>query len=322
VTGGIVPEFSFIIVCLNNRELLGPCIDSVYGTLGRSRLEIIVSDNGSTDGSGEFIQNSYPGVVLIENGKNLGFAKAVNRGIERAGGKYVVVMNSDARLTPGAVDRIGRFMDGHPEVAIAGGRLVDPDGTPQNSAAAFPGMVTELGGKSIAKLLFPGRYPGRVKRGVRDPYDVDSVVGARMVVRADAIKRVGRLDEDYFFFLEETDWCLRMRRAGMRVVVVPDAVIVHGQGITAKRYPIKAKIEYYRSLMTFMRKNRSPAYRAIFSIGLIVKFVVNLVVQFLFCSVTLFFSRGPRERCARYLRLIIWFVSGRPASWGLAGAVQ
>jgi GT2 family glycosyltransferase len=322
LTGGIVPEFSFIIVCLNNRELLGPCIDSIYGTLDIRRLEIIVSDNGSTDGSREVIRRRYPGVVLIENGKNLGFAKAVNRGIERAGGKYVVVMNSDARLGPNAVDRIGRFMDGHPEVAIAGGRLVDPDGTPQNSAAAFPGMMTELGGKSIAKLLFPGRFPGRVRKGAHAPFDVDSIVGALMVVRADAIERVGRLDEDYFFFLEETDWCLRMRRAGMRVVVVPDAEIVHGQGMTAKRYPIRAKIEYYRSLLTFMRKNRPPAYRALFSSGLLLKFVVNLVVQFLFCSVTLFFSHGPRERCARYLRLIIWFVSGRPASWGLAGAAR
>jgi len=312
------PEFSFIIVCFNNRALLPSCLGSIYGTLDRSRFEIIISDNGSTDGSDRLVREQWPDITLIENGRNLGFAAAVNRGIAVARGAYVVLMNSDAELIPGAIDTIGRFVGEHPDVAIAGGRLIDPDGTPQNSAAAFPGIATEIGPKSLFKMLFPKRFPGRVSSG-REPLDVDSIIGALMVVRMEAVRRVGPLDEDYFFFLEETDWCLRMKRAGMRVVIVPEARIVHHQGKTAKRYPLRAKVEYYRSLITFMKKNRRQPYAGIFVCGLALKFAVSTVLEALFCCATLFLVRRPRERCVRYAGLFFWLISGRPASWGLSG---
>jgi GT2 family glycosyltransferase len=312
------PKFSFIIVCFNNRALLGPCIDSIYQTVDRSRFEIIISDNGSTDGSGRLVREQWPDIRLIENGKNLGFAAAVNRGIAVARGDYAVLMNSDAQLIPDALETIGRFMDGNPDVAIAGGRLMSPSGSPQNSAAAFPGMATELGLKGLLKLFFPRRFPGKAA-GSPDPFDVDSIIGALMVVRMEAVRRVGGLDEDYFFFLEETDWCLRMKRAGMRVVVVPQASIIHHQGKTAKRYPLRAKVEYYRSLVTFMEKNRGRFYAGVFVWGLAARFMVDIVLQALLCCLTLFIARGPRERCARYAGLFSWLVAGRPASWGLSG---
>jgi GT2 family glycosyltransferase len=312
------PKFSFIIVCFNNRALLPSCIGSIYDTVARSRFEIIISDNGSTDGSDRLVREQWPDSTLIENGKNLGFAAAVNRGIAVARGTYVVLMNSDAELIPDALETIGRFMDDHPDVAIAGGRLIDPDGTSQNSAAAFPSIATEFGLKPLLKILLPGRFPGRVSARL-DPLDVDSIIGALMVVRMDAIGRVGPLDEDYFFFLEETDWCLRMKRAGMRVVVVPKAQIIHHQGKTAKRYPVRAKVEYYRSLITFMKKNRAAPYAGIFVCGLAVKFTVNIVLQALLGCVTLFLVRSTRERCTRYASLLFWLISGRPASRGLSG---
>jgi hypothetical protein len=312
------PRFSFIIVSFNNGEVLPSCIGSIYANVERSHFEIIVSDNGSTDGSDRLIRNRWPDITLIENRKNLGFASAVNRGIVVARGRYVVLMNSDAELTPGAIEAIGRFMDEHPDVAISGGRLIDPDGTPQNSAAALPGMATEFGLKPVLKLLFPGRFPGRAT-GRDHPFDVDSIIGALMVVRADAIRRVGGLDEDYFFFLEETDWCLRMKRNGMRVVVFPEARIIHHQGKTAKRFPTRAKIEYYRSLITFMEKNRRYPYAGLFVFGLAVKFTVSIVLQALLCGATLFLFGGARQRCARYTALLCWLVSGRPAAWGLSG---
>ncbi len=311
------PKFSFIIVSFNNGELLPSCIGSIYSNVEHSRFEIIVSDNGSTDGTGHLIRSRWPDITLIENRKNLGFAAAVNRAIAVARGDYIVLMNSDAELTPGAIEAIGRFMDDNPQAAIGGGRLIDPDGTPQNSAAAFPGMATEFGLKPLLKILFPGRFPGRAT-GRDHPFDVDSIIGALMVVRANAIRRVGALDEDYFFFLEETDWCLRMKRAGMRVVVVPAAHIIHHQGKTAKRYPTRAKIEYYRSLITFMGKNRRSPYAGLFVFGLAVKFTVSLVLQSILCGATLCLWGGPRKRCARYAGLLCWLVSGRPAAWGLS----
>lgn len=312
------PRFSVIIVSFNNRSLLPACIGSIYRTVDRRHLEIIVSDNGSTDGSDRLVREQWPDIRLIENGKNLGFAAAVNRAIAVARGRYLVLMNSDAQLTPDALETIGRFMDEQSDVAIAGGGLVDPDGTAQNSAAALPGMATEFGLKPALKLLFPRRFPGRVT-GRHAPFEVDSIIGALMVVRADAVRRVGGLDEDYFFFLEETDWCLRMKRAGMRVMVVPDARIIHHQGKTAKRYPLNAKVEYYRSLITFMKKNRSRPYAALFVWGLGIRFIVDIMLQALLCCITLFLARGPRQRCARYAGLLAWLFSGRPASWGLSG---
>lgn len=313
-----MPEFSFIIVCFNNRALLPSCIGSIYRTVDRSRFEIIISDNGSTDGSDRLIRGQWPDITLIENGKNLGFAAAVNRAIAVARGNYLVLMNSDAELIPDALETIGRFMDDHSDVAIAGGRLIDPDGTAQNSAAAFPGIATEFGLKPLLKILLPGRFPGRVSAR-HDPFDVDSIIGALMVVRMDAVGRVGPLDEDYFFFLEETDWCLRMKRARMRVVIVPEARIIHHQGKTAKRYPLRAKIEYYRSLITFMEKNRRRPYAGIFVFGLAIKFTVSIVLQALLSCVTLFLVRSPRERCTRYAGLLYWLISGRPVSRGLSG---
>jgi len=312
------PRFSIIIVCFNNRELLPPCIDSIYRTVAPSDFEIIVSDNGSTDGSVQLVRERWPETTVIENGKNLGFAAAVNRGIAVARGGYVVLMNSDARLTPDALNTIGSFMDGHPDAAIAGGSLIDPDGSPQNSAAAFPGMATEFGLKPLLKLLFPRRFPGRAT-GKTAPFDVDSIIGALMMVRMDAVRSTGALDEDYFFFLEETDWCLRMKRAGMRVVVVPKARIIHHQGKTAKRYPLRSKVEYYRSLITFMQKNRGGLYAGVFVFGLALRFVVDIVLQALACCITLFIARGPRKRFVRYAGLLSWLVLGRPASWGLSG---
>jgi GT2 family glycosyltransferase len=315
---GSAPVFSFIIVSYNNSGLLPACIGSIYDNVKRSRFEIVVSDNGSTDGSDSLIRSRWPDITLIENRKNLGFAAAVNRGIAVARGDYIVLMNSDAELTPGAIEVIGAFLDDHRDVAIAGGRLIDPDGTPQNSAAAFPGMATEFGLKPLLKIASPKRFPGRVT-GEAHPLDVDSIIGALMVVRMEAIRRVGPLDEDYFFFLEETDWCLRMKRAGMRVVVVPEARIIHHQGKTAKRYPTRAKIEYYRSLITFMEKNRRRPYAWLFVLGLAVKFAVSLVLQAVVCGFTLCIVEGPRRRLARYAGLLGWIVSGRPAARGLTG---
>ena len=313
-----VTGFSFIVVSFNNRDLLGPCFDSIYRDVKGDPLEIIVSDNGSEDESVSFVRENYPDVVVIENGRNLGFAAAINKGIDISDGQYIVLMNTDSELTPGAMDTIGEYMDGNPDVGICGGELIGPDGKSQNSVAAFPGIATEIFNKSLLKRLFPKRYPGKVNE-IGHPIDVDSIIGALMVVRKAAIDRVGPLDERFFFFMEETDWCLRMKRGGYRVSIIPGAKIIHHQGKTAKRFAIRSKIEYFISSMTYMKKNNSPIYAFLFSVGLFVKVLISLIINILLCLMTLCLIGSIRGRVKRYGRLVSWFVAGRPISWGLRG---
>ncbi len=311
-------RFSFIIASFNNKDILTPCFESIAKNVKKGVYEIIVSDNGSTDNSVSFIKESYPEIKIIENEKNLGFAAAINKGINRSKGKYIVLMNTDTELTPTALDKISKYMDENLAVGICGGELIGPDGKPQNSAAAFPGIATELFNKSLLKLLFPKKYPGKVSE-MNDPIDVDSVIGALMVVRKSAIDKIGPIDDSYFFYMEETDWCLRMKRGGYRVSILPDVRIIHHQGKTAKRYPRRSKIEYFISSMIYMKKNHSPVYAFTFSVGLFLKVFISLIISLLVCILTLGLVRSVRERVRRYERLVRWFFVGRPISWGLRG---
>jgi GT2 family glycosyltransferase len=313
-----MPVYSFVIICFNNRDLIGDCIESIYRHATDGDFEIFVSDNGSTDGSVAYIRETFPEVIVIENGENLGFARANNAALRQAVGECFVLLNSDARLTPGAMETIRDYLQSHPDVAVAGGALVHEDGSPQNSVAAYPSVLTEIGAKFLLKALFPGRYPGKVHR-LTGAIDVDSIIGACMVVRKSAADDAGLLDEDYFFFIEETDWCYRMKRAGYRVVAVPGAKIIHLQGKTAARYPVRVKIEYYRSLFIFMEKHRSRLYRACFMLCIFLKNVVSLIFHAVMACATLGRHKKAVEKTRRYARITGWMLRGRPDDWGLEG---
>jgi GT2 family glycosyltransferase len=316
-----MPRFSFVIASFNNRDILAPCFKSIADNLKAGDYEIVLSDNGSVDGSIDFIKENYPSTRIIENGTNLGFAAAINKGIKISEGKYIVLMNTDIELTPNVMYKISEYMDKNPDVGICTGGLIGPDGKPQNSVAVFPGIVTEVFNKSILKLLFPKKYPGKVDN-VNSPIDVDSIIGAVMVVRKSAIEKIGALDERFFFYMEETDWCLRMKRGGYRVSILPDAKIVHHLGKTAKKYPIRSKIEYFISSISYMKKNHSHIYAFTFSVGLFFKVLISLIINLFLCLLTFCLIGAFRIRVKRYGRLAFWFVVGMPISWGLRGIKQ
>ena len=246
---------SIIIVSWNAREYLLSCLKSIFEGGEAKGWEVIVVDNGSIDGSGIEVKNRFPYVHLIENEKNLGFAKATNQGLQRAVGKYVLLLNPDTRVKSGAIERLVSFMNASPKVGIAGVQLLNSDGSKQNSIANFPSLATELLNKSLLRWLFPKAFPGK-KRDYPEPIEVDSVIGACVMVRREAIEQVGLLDEDYFLFLEETDWCYRMKQAGWKVNHVPDVKIDHFQGKSAAAEKKKARIEYFRSRYLFFKKNK------------------------------------------------------------------
>ncbi len=309
-------DLSIIIVNRNTKEYLLPCLRSVLENEKGTGWKIIVVDNGSRDGSPAEAKRKFPSIDLIENEGNLGFAKAVNQGLQKAPGRYVLLLNPDTQVKKGAIEELISFMDAHPDAGIAGAKLLDSDGSKQNSIANFPSLATELSNKSLLRWLFPERFPGK-ERDYSEPVAVDSVIGACIMVRRDAIEQVGLLDEDYFLFLEETDWCYRMKRAGWRIYHIPQAEALHFQGKSAEKDKKRAKVEFYRSRYHFFKKNRGSLQWFILLIGLVIKLVIETVFTGAECLFTLFSIRKWRQRLSLYVYLLWWHLRLCPNKMGL-----
>jgi hypothetical protein len=298
---------TIVIINWNTKEHLMECLSSIHNGLGFPPFEVLVIDNGSKDGTSAEVHKKHPWVELLENEQNLGFAKAVNIALRRKKRRYVILLNPDTRVTERAIERLFSFMEAHPGVGVAGAQLLNPDGSKQNSIANFPSLATELLNKSLLMGLFPKRFPGK-GREYPEPIEVDSVIGACMMVRRDAIEQVGLLDEDYFLFLEETDWCYRMKRAGWKIYHVPQAEVYHLQGKSAEADKKRAKVEYFRSRYHFFKKHRGGFQFFILLIGLVIKLVIEMVLTGVACFFTFFSLRKWRRRLSIHAYLIWWHI--------------
>lgn len=307
---------TIIIVNWNTRELLCACLESVFRCIRNVRYDVFVVDNASEDGSVDAVRHGFPRVNLVANSQNEGFARANNQVLRRVDSRYALLLNSDTELIPGAVEALVTFMDQHPTAGAAAPQYLNPDGSKQNSFENFPGLTSELLNKSLLKILFPQKYPSK-RKTYHAPLAVDSVIGACMMVRTKVMEKVGCLDEDYFFFLEETDWCYRMRRAGYGVYHIPRARIYHIQGASKEKVPALAWIEYYRSSYLFFKKNRSRFSWLIFRIFRPLKLAVN----FLLASLSVMLTLGQHSRSKRkwhiYFRLCLWHIRLCPDDAGL-----
>ena len=310
-------DISFIIVNWNTRELLLGCLASIRSTVQGCACEVFVVDNGSADGSREAVREKFGDMVqLIENSENQGFARANNRALKRSTGRYIILLNSDTVLRENTVSGLVQFLDAHPDTAMAGPRMVAADGKTQNSFDNFPTLATELLNKSLLRRLFPKKYTSKATRAA-GPFEVESLIGACIAIRLSAIQRVGMFDEDYFFFLEETDWCLRMRRAGFRIYHLPQVEIVHLQGQSKKIRPALSWIEYYRSLYLFFKKNHPASSYYSLRIFRFLKLCINLVLTLLGFCLTLGMKQRYREKSVVYSRILWWHICLCPAGVGL-----
>lgn len=309
-------DASVIIINWNTRDLLLQCIDSIYRTIKNLSFEIWVVDNGSSDDSVDAVKSKFPDVMIIENKENLGFAKANNQAFRKMNGRYAVLLNSDTMLTDGATETIVKFMNENSKIGICGGQLLNADGTKQNSMANIPNLATELLNKSLLRRLFPEKYPGK-ELDFKKPVEVESIIGAYMIVRKDAINDVGLMDEDYFFFFEETDWCLRMKKKGWMIFHHPGAKIYHFQGQSAGKVNVRARIEYWRSRYTFFQKNYGSGTLSILKVGLLLKAVASLFLALLQSVASFFINRRSMERLMLYTNIIIWHLKGLPDGYGL-----
>jgi GT2 family glycosyltransferase len=320
---------SIVIVTWNTRDLTLACLEQLEGegllpdfadTESSSKpradlaIEVFVVDNGSNDDTVGAIRSRFPGVTLIPLPDNTGFARGANRGLAEAAGDTVLLLNSDARLDRATVERCLAVFEDRPKCGIIGVQLLHPDGRLQNSIHAFPSLATELVHTALLELLWPGRYPSK-RRTHAAPIEVEAVLGAALFARREAIEAVGLLDEGYFFFLEETDWCWRMRARGFAVVHVPDARVVHLSGASSKRRDAAlTRIEFHRSLYRFLASHRGAGVRELSRALRMTKAALAIV----FLSPLALFSARQRARFRERVTLLRWHLRGCPPGIGIA----
>ncbi len=299
-------DVSVIIVNYNTKEHLLKCLKALLEYAQHITYQIYVVDNGSTDGSCEAVREVYPSVNLVCNERNYGFAKAVNQGIIKSiNSRYYFILNSDAIVTEGAIEKLVRFLDSKHLTGIVSGQLLNIDNSRQHSFDNFPNLLSELIGKGLLRIVLPHYYPSK-KQLYTGPIEVDSLIGAAMLVRKQTIEDVGLLDENFFLFLEETDWCYRMRQKNWKVYFLPEVIIYHTQGQSKKSVLIKAKIEYLNSLYKFYRKH----YSLISYILLRLIRPIRIMLGLFFYILGLILTFGLDKRCQGkflvYSSLLLW----------------
>jgi GT2 family glycosyltransferase len=232
-------DVTIVIVSFNTRDVLRECLRSVYREAGSLRVQVIVVDNASTDGSAAMIEREFPGVLLIRSEVNLGFGPANNLGFQPAGGRYIVLLNSDAFLSEGSLQRSVAHMDATRRAGLGGGRLIGRDGSWQPSARMFPTVFGDLLILSGLAARFPrSRFFGRADRTWASPMEaaeVDWVPGAYSIIRTEVLRSVGSFDPRFFLYYEEVDLCKRIKNEGYSIWYWPDIAIVHIGGESSRQ---------------------------------------------------------------------------------------
>lgn len=307
---------SIIIVTCNTGELLTGLLTSIRQDTSLRPLlrEIIVVDNASTDGTDQLINEGFPEIHYLKNDQNRGFAAAANQGTAIATGDFLLFLNSDARLIPGELEKVLAFMKDQPTIGIAGPQLVYEDMRLQRSFAQAPSLLLEIVPFFFLKLMFPVKY-GKIQKGCSAPTEVETVIGAALFVRAHVMRILGGFDERFFFFLEETDLCVRARQSGYKVFFSPSARVIHLQGKTVKQEWVKGRIEYAISLYKFIMKYHTLPYYKAFLLVRVMKGLLFLIVTTLLPFLLL--SESTRRKYDYYSQLILWHAKGLPDDAGL-----
>ena len=300
-------DISIIAVTFNTKRVVLDCLASIFETIKEMSFEVWVVDNNSTDGTVEAIREQYPGVNIIPNKENLGFAAANNQAFRQMNGRYALLLNTDTVLTSGAVKELYDFMEANPEAGMACGQLLNQDGSKQNSIANFPTLLTLSCNETVLRILMPKRFPSK-RREYVSPLKVDSCIGACLIVRKEAMDDIGFFDERYFFFLEETDWAYRMRLGSWGVYFVPRAEIFHAQGKTVGN-SLNSRIMFYRSRYIFLKKWHPYSYPLFYSVVLL-RLSANTLLSFTGLLLTLGFKDSIKKKFIVYIQLIIWHLLG------------
>lgn len=256
-------KLSIVIICWNDRKVIEECLASIFAQTSRIAFEVIVSDNGSTDGSITCIRQSFPAVRIVENRQNLGFARGNNAGIRAAKGEYVLILNPDTIIHGDALEKLVAFADRHPASGAFGARVENPDGTFQCCARPIP----TVRGYLIAALYlrFLGRLSSRFDGDTYPGWDGTSEreigfqSGCCVMVRKSVLDELAGFDEQFFYHFEEVELCFRVWKSGRSIRFCPESVITHLGGQSVGRAPLRFALETYRSRYRFFYKHFGEA---------------------------------------------------------------
>lgn len=257
------PDVSVVIVNWNTRDYLLDCIESLLAETHEVRVEIIVSDNGSVDGSVGSLRERHPDVVVIQNCENLGFAKANNIGFRRAQGRYLCLVNTDVIALDGVLDKLVAHMDANPDIGLLCPQTLTRELAVRQNCRKFPTLQNAAADYLMLRRLFPGnpRFEGRTLRmeTYNSTHDAEVLSGCFLMVRREAYDKVGGLDEAFFFYGEDTDWCRRFHDAGWRNVYKADARAIHFGGGSTKAYPTKYYLTMEKADLIYWQKHHDRA---------------------------------------------------------------
>ncbi|PWH15041.1 MAG: glycosyl transferase family 2 [Anaerolineae bacterium] len=282
---------SLCLVTYQTRDYLKGCLDSIAACPPRRPIELILVDNGSKDGTVQLIEQSFPQAVLIQNETNRGYTAAMNQALREAKGQYLVQLNPDTIVYEQALDTLADFLDAHPEVGICGPKVLNPDGTLQRSCRR--GESTPL----AVFAHFSGLdrlFPHQAKlaqywmsyRQEDETHEVAGVSGSCMMIRRAVVEQIGYLDERFFAYQEDADYCFRARQAGWKVMYVPTAKVLHYGGVGGSHVePYRSILEWHRSYWLYYRKNLAHNYpnwfNALYYLMMGVKLGSSLALQVL-----------------------------------------
>lgn len=299
-------QLDIIIVNYNSTKELLRCLKSLLDGSQDMPLRVQVHDNASKKDDVDRLKRAFPQILLIKNKRNLGFAKAVNNGLKQSSAPYILILNPDTIVQPGFISTAIGYMEDHPEVGILGPKIFDHDGSIQGSARAFPNLLTALfGRKSILSKIFP-KNPITRENILTDrsdgmtPMEVDWVSGACMLVRREAVNQAGFLDEVFFMYWEDADWCRRIWQKGWKVIYFPSVSVTHFVGVSSETNIFRSVFEFHRSIFRLFDKHARAPY------SLLKPFVFwGIIYRFLFVFISQLVRKLLRqpERDAFYKRV-------------------
>lgn len=271
-------DLSIIIVNWNTKNYLEQCLESVFEHAKGIEYEVFVIDNASTDGSVQVVKEKFPQIKLIENKENVGFARANNQAIKKAQGEFICLLNPDTLIIDSSIAKMLNFIKQHNEAGVVGAKLTDSNGKWDRGWGKFPTITSEIIPGSMHKIFLPKR---NIEIGQNEHIDVDWVGGAALIFRSSIVQNGTLLDENFFMYSEETDFCYRVKNLGYKVYGLLNTKIVHFQNKSARQNVKSARVQMFKGKFKFFKKNKNYVQALIFKFLFILKTCLQIPINLL-----------------------------------------